>query len=143
MANVVGYEELLVTGNAVVTATAATLRGAICAVFMVDPRALGSVRWNTPLAPTGNSGFPLYPGKWISVAGDANIRTSGFILDSSSPQSPVKVYCLYFDRVDVVAADFAPAIPVPSPNANGEPLRGIMEAILDELRDQTELMGSR
>ena len=107
MANAIGYEELTVTTVASSPALAGLTGGVACAVFYVDPDAKGVVRWRAdPTSPTPWRGFPLGPGKWVSVAGEGNIRNSEFILDSDSADS-ITVHALYFDRVDGGAADFA------------------------------------
>ena len=110
IANALGYEELLV-GTIPVGPTASLVEGGVaCAVFYVDPNAAGAVNWRsgpqTSDYPTQNKGFPLNPGKWLSVAGEAVIRTSRLVRAGTSSKV-VKVHVLYFDRVDVIAADFA------------------------------------
>ena len=107
MANAIGYEELTVTAVASSPALAGLTGGVACAVFYVDPNAGGIVRWRAdPTSPTRGLGFPLGPGRWISVAGEGNIRNSEFILNRGSHDAII-IHAIYFDRVDVVAADFA------------------------------------
>ena len=107
MANAIGYEQLTVTTVETSPALSALTGGVACAVFYVDPDARGVVHWRPdPTSPTGWLGFPLGAGKWISVAGEGNIRNSKFILSHDTANSII-VHVLYFDRVDVVAADFA------------------------------------
>lgn len=115
MANAIGYEQLVVR-NTPVGPTSSIVGGRVgCAVFYVDPKAQGAVRWRprstgsdtTTSDPTGHKGFPLNPGKWISIAGEGIIRNSQFVLDYLNVAEYVIVHVLYFDRVDVVAADFA------------------------------------
>ena len=107
MANAIGYEEIRVTTVASSPAFTGLSGGVACAVFYVDPDAGGIVHWRAdPTSPTTWLGFPLGPGKWVSVAGEGNIRNSEFVLGRSSAPSII-VHALYFDRVDVVAADFA------------------------------------
>ena len=129
MANAIGYEELLV-GASPVGPTALIVQGGVkCAVFYVDPQAPGPVNWLSTFGkqdavsgdierdsdsnvirtlPTRNYGFPLAPDRAITVAGEGTIRNTRFIRTGSGTGTR-KVHCLYFDRVDVVAADFVGA----------------------------------
>ncbi len=128
MANAIGYEELLV-GASPVGPTALIVQGGVkCAVFYVDPGAPGPVNWLSTFGkqdvvsgdveidsdnnvirtlPTRNYGFPLAPDRAITVAGEGTIRNTRFIRTGKGGTR--KVHCLYFDRVDVVAADFVGA----------------------------------
>ena len=83
--------------------------GVACAVFKVDPRAKVGVRWRPGVAAANvaSSGFPLSPGSAFSVAGEGLIRNSQFVMDGAPIVEQVKVYAIYFDRVDVVVSEFA------------------------------------
>lgn len=129
MANVIGYEELLV-GDGPVGPTALIVQGGVmCAVFYVDPRAPGPVHWLSTFGkqdaisgvverdadgnvirtlPTRNYGFPLAPDRAITVAGEGTIRNTRFVRTGTTGGAR-KVHCLYFDRVDVVASEFVGA----------------------------------
>ena len=109
MANAIGYEQLTVSRAVSVSPALSTLTGGVaCAVFYVDPAAKFGVRWRPdPTSPTPSYGFPLAPGKWISVAGEGNIRNSEFILDGGGAGDNTIIHVMYFDRVDIVAAEFA------------------------------------
>ena len=132
MANAIGYEELTVSRVASSPTLTAITGGVACAVFYVDPDAHGTVHWRPdPTSPTRWLGFPLGPGKWVSVAGEGNIRNSEFILGPDSADSII-VHALYFDRVDVVAADFA-TDPVGAQMVN-------LSNALDALRETSESM---
>lgn len=128
MANVIGYEELLVRDRPVGPTSAFVVGGVACAVFYVDPGASGPVNWLPafgqrdtdgvlvrdadnliiPARPTRNFGFPLSPDKAVTVAGEGTIRNTRFIR-TGAKGGVRKVHCLYFDRVDVVASDFVGA----------------------------------
>ncbi len=102
--------------------------GVACAVFYVDPQAPGSVNWLPTFGkqdstgvveadadgdiirtlPTRNYGFPLAPDRAITVAGEGTIRNTRFIRTGRTGGARL-VHALYFDRVDVVAADFVGA----------------------------------
>lgn len=141
MANCIGYEELTV-GPFPVGPTAALIKGGVaCAVFYVDPRTKGRVRWKPKAIeavdyPTASSGFPLARGKWISVAGEGVIRNSKFVLDGEAEATSVKVYVLYFDRVDVVAADFTENV-LPDIEATLKRMEVNIGDMLEELRKHT------
>ena len=128
MANALGYEELRV-GSAAVGPTASTLTklgGAKCAVFYVDPEAETGVRWRPDGTPTYSSGFPLLPNRWITVAGEGVIRNTLFRRMSGAGKS-ISVHAIYFDRVDVVAADFV-----------GQPSMKLIEALLGSMKETNE-----
>lgn len=111
MANCIGLEQIVVKNTAVGPTASIVQGGVACAVFYVDPKAKGGVWWNPKANPTSNDHFPLRPGKWISVAGEGGIRNSRFIIDPDDYNiQSIIVYALYFDRVDVVAADFAASV---------------------------------
>lgn len=142
MANAIGFEELSVETSPV-GPTATMVRGGVaCAVFYVDDDAPGPVRWRPTTSSrtnTANSlGFPLKPGAWISVAGEANIRNSLFSRDGAL-DGPVRVYVLYFDRVDVIAADFA-GVTSKAIVERGKAQEALLDEILRELRRHTDAL---
>ena len=131
MANCIGYEELMVGDRPVGPTQSILLQlgEAMCAVFYVDPGAPGPVNWLSTFGKqdtvsgvperdvdnevirtlsTRNHGFPLAPDRAITVAGPATISNTLFI--RTGPKGGArKVHALYFDKVDVVAADFVGA----------------------------------
>ena len=140
MANAIGYEELVVE-QAAVGPTASLVQGGVAsAVFYVDDEAPGAVRWRptTPAksATLRSQGFPLKPGAWIAVAGEGNIRNSLFEL-SPGVTGPVRVHVIYFDRVDMIAADFA-GISSKAISESAKRQEGLLDEILLELRKHTD-----
>lgn len=79
----------------------------------------------------------MKPGKWISVAGEGAIRNSKFVLDGEAKTTAVRVYAIYFDRVDVVAADFADD-GKPDIEAVLKRMEALAEESLAELRKHTD-----
>ena len=101
-----------------------------CALFLVDPTSELGVRWRPSGTPSPGVGFPLRPGKALAVAGEGSIRNSKFATDGIGS---ARVHVIYFDRVDVVAADFS--VDVDGTGTAGlESVRGVLEEILAELR---------
>jgi len=130
MANALDYEEILVGDTPVGPDPLKVKGGVICAVFYVDPQASGPVNWlptfgkrdvATGVAerdaadevirtlPTRTFGFPLAPDRAITVAGEGTIRNTRFVRKVGKGTTARKVHALYFDSVDVVAADFVGA----------------------------------
>lgn len=136
MANIIGFEDIRVEAKAVGPSISALDGGVRCAVFYVDDQAPGRVRWRSGLTAQmtrGTSkGFPLRPGAWISVAGEGNIRNSLFERDGAI-EGAVFVHALYFDQVDVIAADFAGA-------TSNAVIEAKLDEILFELRRHTDAL---
>ncbi len=159
MANAIGYEEINV-GDKPIGPTAAIVGGGVrCAVFYVDPGAPGPVHWlPTPeqrgsdgvalvdqdsvivrVQPTRIFGFPLYPDRAITVAGEGTIRNTRFV--RTGPKGGQrKVHALYFDNVDVVAADFVGATSLAAIEAVLLRLESGNTALLTELQKHTTVL---
>ena len=115
MANCIGYERISARGDRPIGPSAAIVSGGVaCAIFYVDPAAPNPVRWRPDsnltgtyhAQPTQISGGPIYPGGQIVVAGEGNVKNSGFV---SETDAPCEIHCYYFDRVDVLQVDFSHA----------------------------------
>ena len=115
-----------------------------CAIFKVDSKARLGVRWKlTPMKAEPSisvgQGFPLGPGMAFSVAGEGTIRNSKFVLDGSGVLS-VRGYAIYFDRVDVVASEFADHGSTRTVEALLEQMAQSQEEMLIELRRHTDAL---
>ncbi len=159
MANAIGYEVINV-GDRPVGPTAAIVKGGVaCAVFYVDPDAPGPVHW-VPTFPQRDSdgaaltdqdstiirvqptrifGFPLYPDRAITVAGEGTIRNTRFIR-AGAGGGRRKVHALYFDKVDVVASDFVGATSLAAIEAVLLRLEAGNTALLAELQKHTTVL---
>ncbi len=81
--------------------------------------------------PTARDGLPFQPGGHIVLVGDQNISNARW--RNVSPVAPARIHVLYYDQVDVVAADLIGRDPPQKGDAN-------LILILEELRTLNTLM---
>lgn len=103
MANVIGFEQVAVSAVVVEPNNSTTKHAARCALFYLDPRATGPVRWRSDGDPTAEVGIPIYPGDSVVMAGPGNVRDAKFISGDGNTHT---LYVVYYDNVDVVQMNF-------------------------------------
>lgn len=107
MANNLGYESFYAGSGSVPSQTTLDqiAAGARAAIFYVGIEQGGGgalYRGDGP-APTLSAGLPIQPGGHIILVGEGNITNARW--ENSEPGKSARIHVLYYDQVDIVAAN--------------------------------------
>ena len=132
MANNLGYESFYAGSGSVLSAVTRELiaAGAKAAIFYVGIEEGGGgalYRGDGP-APTLSAGLPIEPGGHIILVGRANIASAAW--ESMIPGEAARIHVMYYDQVDVVAANLIGRGATQKGDGDG----GLSREILTELR---------
>lgn len=136
MANCIDYKDFLV-GPVSVSPSSSTIRKlAKAAIYYVDEapvRYRGDSRSaNDGNEPTRHSGLPIYPGGYIILVGEGNMANAKFV---RKDDKTAHIYVLYYDQVDIVAANMA----VPPDDTGITTIISLLKEVTDTLTGSTLL----
>ncbi len=132
MANNLGYESFYAGSGSVPSQATRELiaAGAKAAIFYVGIEQGGGgalYRGDGP-APTLSAGLPVQPGGHIILVGEGNITNARW--ENSEPGKSARIHVLYYDQMDIVAANLIGR----DVNQKGDGDGGLSREILTELR---------